>query len=225
MAREVKEYHVRKNELLDIALELFLLKGYNATSVEDIIKGAKIAKGTFYHYFKSKKELLDALVNRVVENGRAVYKSILESTEINSIEKILMAVRAIDQWKRTDKSLFMMKYLLKDVDNNIDLWYSLRVRAITELAPLFQEILEEAIRGGVIKPQENSFLGEIILQLIFDLKEAVASDMKKASNQVEAIENIKLRQAAYLSIIEGMLALSPMTLREMQIVDIGITGI
>lgn len=56
----------RKQELLQIAYRLFLTKGYEETSVDEIIEEAKIAKGTFYYHFKSKEELLEALINKMI---------------------------------------------------------------------------------------------------------------------------------------------------------------
>jgi AcrR family transcriptional regulator len=44
------------------AQEFFFHKGYDKTTVEDIISKLHLAKGTFYHYFISKKDLLDALI-------------------------------------------------------------------------------------------------------------------------------------------------------------------
>jgi len=61
MVRITKEYHVRKNELLDTAQELFFTQGYEQTTVETIIQKVGVSKGTFYYYFKSKEDLLDKL--------------------------------------------------------------------------------------------------------------------------------------------------------------------
>lgn len=54
---------MRRSEILDVAQRLFYLKGYDQTSVQDIITEIGIAKGTFYHYFNSKLELLDAIID------------------------------------------------------------------------------------------------------------------------------------------------------------------
>ena len=68
MVRVVKTHQERKNELLDTAQMLFYKNGYESTSVADVIDAVNIAKGTFYHYFKSKRELLDQIIARVAQN-------------------------------------------------------------------------------------------------------------------------------------------------------------
>ncbi|MGB6371054.1 MAG: TetR/AcrR family transcriptional regulator, partial [Atribacterota bacterium] len=60
MVRIIKKYDERRTEFLDTAQELFFTKGYEQTAVETIIKKMGLSKGTFYYYFKSKEDLLDA---------------------------------------------------------------------------------------------------------------------------------------------------------------------
>lgn len=63
-----KPADVRLNELMNAAQALFLEKGVDATTVSDIVNAADVAKGTFYHYFPSKNEMLAALGSRYTEH-------------------------------------------------------------------------------------------------------------------------------------------------------------
>ena len=54
----MKKGERRKQELLKIAYKMFITKGYENTSVDDIIEAAGIAKGTYYYYFESKEQTL-----------------------------------------------------------------------------------------------------------------------------------------------------------------------
>ena len=60
--RIVKEAEERKSEILDAAEELFAAKGYEQTSTGDILERVGIARGTLYYHFKSKEDILDALI-------------------------------------------------------------------------------------------------------------------------------------------------------------------
>jgi len=62
-----KSAETRREELMDAAQVLFLEKGFDATSVDEIVKRADVAKGTFYFYFKTKDEVLQALRERFVD--------------------------------------------------------------------------------------------------------------------------------------------------------------
>ena len=54
----MKNGEKRKQELLKIAYDMFLSRGYEDTSVDDMIEAAQIAKGTYYYYFSSKEQML-----------------------------------------------------------------------------------------------------------------------------------------------------------------------
>ncbi|ASA54882.1 TetR/AcrR family transcriptional regulator [Vibrio gazogenes] len=62
--RRVKPAEVRLDELMSAAEQLFLAKGVDSTTINEIVELAQVAKGTFYHYFASKNELLAAMGER-----------------------------------------------------------------------------------------------------------------------------------------------------------------
>lgn len=92
--KTIKEGEVRKREILDVARELFIKKGYEQTSVNDILKIVDIAKGTFYYYFASKKEVLEAIILDIVEEGAKRAEKILRDKSIPLVNRIMMAIMA-----------------------------------------------------------------------------------------------------------------------------------
>ncbi|MGB6309735.1 MAG: helix-turn-helix domain-containing protein, partial [Steroidobacteraceae bacterium] len=62
-----KPPEIRREELMDAAEQLFLAQGIAATSIDAIVAGAGVAKGTFYLYFQSKEQLLTALRQRFID--------------------------------------------------------------------------------------------------------------------------------------------------------------
>jgi AcrR family transcriptional regulator len=66
-----KPPEVRREELMDAAERLFLAQGIAATSVDAIVAGADVAKGTFYLHFQSKEQLLAALQQRFIDDFSA----------------------------------------------------------------------------------------------------------------------------------------------------------
>ena len=62
MTRIIKNPYDRKIEILNAALELFLRKGFEETSVHDIVNKIGVAQGTFYYYFKSKEDVVDSII-------------------------------------------------------------------------------------------------------------------------------------------------------------------
>ena len=92
--KTIKEGEVRKREILIAARDLFITKGYDQTSVNDILRIVDIAKGTFYYYFKSKEEVLEAIILDIVEDGARRAEQILEDKSIPLVNRIMMAIMA-----------------------------------------------------------------------------------------------------------------------------------
>ena len=55
----------KKQQILNAAYDLFINKGYNSSSIQDILDEANVSKGTFYHYFGSKAECLMAIMDSI----------------------------------------------------------------------------------------------------------------------------------------------------------------
>lgn len=61
-----------KERIIQSAKELFSKKGYNYTSVEDIVRYAGLSKGAFYFYFKSKDQLMEELIKEMAERTKGI---------------------------------------------------------------------------------------------------------------------------------------------------------
>jgi AcrR family transcriptional regulator len=67
--RITKDRETRKAELVDASMALFLEKGYDATMVSDIVRRVGVAQGTFYYYFETKENVLDAALEKMLQEG------------------------------------------------------------------------------------------------------------------------------------------------------------
>ena len=94
--RVVKEAEERKNEILDAADELFIQKGFNGTSTNDILEKVGIARGTLYYHFKSKEEIMDALIARYNARLLSAAQEIAAEKSIPVKERILHVVLALN---------------------------------------------------------------------------------------------------------------------------------
>ena len=90
--KSIKEGEVRKREILLAARELFVNKGYEQTSVNDILRVVDIAKGTFYYYFASKEEVLETIILDIVDEGAKKAERILQDKSIPLINRIMLAM-------------------------------------------------------------------------------------------------------------------------------------
>ena len=87
MTRTVKKPDERRREIIAASRELFLEKDYEKATMQDVMDKLKIAKGTTYHYFKSKAELLEAVVQNMVDEYLAMVKKALDKSHGNASRK------------------------------------------------------------------------------------------------------------------------------------------
>ena len=98
--------------MIDIAEQLFIKKGYEKTSVSDIVKKAKVAQGTFYYYFKTKEEILDLITDRYININVEGYEKIANEKGLNALEKIIKIFQFSSSFRNNRKSL--IQYLHED---------------------------------------------------------------------------------------------------------------
>ena len=67
----------KKEQILDMSFSLFLEKGYDNTSISDILSKLDIARGTLYYHFESKEAIMDAIIERtakkIVEEAKVLF--------------------------------------------------------------------------------------------------------------------------------------------------------
>ena len=88
MVRITKSPDERKKELIDTAERLFLEKGYDRTTVNDIVDEINVAKGTFYHYFKSKADILYSAVEKNVAALEEEFRSVSARDDLDTPGKL-----------------------------------------------------------------------------------------------------------------------------------------
>ncbi len=94
--RIVKDAAERKNEILDAAEELFPARGYEETSTGDILDRVGIARGTLYYHFRSKEEILDALIGRISQTLIARAGKAAEDKSVPVVERIVRTIASLN---------------------------------------------------------------------------------------------------------------------------------
>ena len=161
----MKKGERRKNELVQIAYKKFLEKGYEQTSVDEIIEAAQIAKGTFYYYFQSKEQMLEEVVEMMLEKGAERAAEVLNST-LSIPEKIVSIILAYRP--------MVNEAVIQDALNqpgNILLHDRVNKKLIAGAVPLISETVREGIRQGIFDCEQIEERVKMILILssrIFD---------------------------------------------------------
>ena len=133
----------RKQELLKIAYNMFLMKGYDNTSIDDIINEAKIAKGTYYYYFESKETTLEEVINMMINDEVTSAKEILKMP-ISIPEKLVRIITSL----RPKKNEQEIQNTLNKKDN-IVMHEKINNRIIEEAVSLLEQVVMEGIENKI----------------------------------------------------------------------------
>lgn len=159
--RIVKDGGERRKELLDTARRLFISKGYEKTSINDILKEVGIAKGTFYYYFTSKEEMLEAMILDIVKEGAERAKVILHDNSTPILVRMLFALQV--QTPEIEGAEMIHAEMMKPENAKLDQLY-LRTM-IRELTDIMLTPIQEAIDQGIMKTDYPKEGIEIVLLL------------------------------------------------------------
>lgn len=178
----------RKQELLKIAYSLIISKGYEETSIDEIIAKAQIAKGTFYYHFKSKEEMLEALINMMITEQTERAKQIL-SSPLPIPQK---AVAIITSFRPNMDEATIQDALNKK--ENIVLHEKINKRVIDEAVPILSQVVEEGIAQGILECDninERVRMTLIISSDMFDHRSFTSADIDVFIDAVEKILGAK----------------------------------
>lgn len=147
--------------ILDVAFRLFIEKGYENTSIQDIIDNlGGLSKGAIYHHFKSKEELLIAVTDRMTSESNQMLAVIRDRSDLTGKEKLKTIFReSINRPVQDD--IFTVA---PDFHNNPKLLFSLLHDTIENAAPNYiLPIIQQGISDGSIKTDYPKQLAELIL--------------------------------------------------------------
>ena len=168
--RIVKDAAERKNEILDAAAELFAAKGYEETSTGDILDRVGIARGTLYYHFKSKEDILDALIERI--NGMLIERA-KKAAEDQSVPVVERIVRTIMSLNVNSDEAAIGHEVLEQVHKpqNALMHQKMQQSLLDGVVPILSGLIEEGNAQGVFHaeyPRETTELLVLYPVTIFD---------------------------------------------------------
>jgi AcrR family transcriptional regulator len=208
MVRIVKKADERRTEILEAAQRLFMSRGYDATTVNDLISEVGISKGAFYHHFSSKDDVLSALVWNMAEQGLAVLSPIFEREDLTPLEKLKSFFNSGQQYKKENAPALRSIIEVLFREENL----RLRLRAAEQMTeiivPHLGRVLEEGAKTGQFDIDDPVETARLVLNLGALLHEAFAVALKLArSGNPDAILLLRKRTDSCERAIERILGI------------------
>ena len=181
--RIVKEAEERKNEILDVAERLFEINGFDHTSTNDILKEVGIARGTLYYHFKSKEDILDAIIDRIT--GRLIdnASAIIDRREIPVLQRLTLTIQSLNVNSDLGKEIMVQVHR----PQNALMHQKMREKLRTGVNPLIASLIREGIEQGICQTEYPDEVVEMVMLYSGIVFDEMSEDTKESrERKIEA---------------------------------------
>lgn len=161
-----------RDRIIESAYELFSIKGYEKTTIGEIIKKADCSKGGFYHHFRSKEEILEEIVTNYIDELTAYFESILSNKKdsfidiFNAIYKTICQIKMkqLNEWSKV-KNVFIFT-------GNDKIIRQLEKQFKIATTRTYLEVLKDGKEQGIIDIEYPEIFAELCAREILWINEA-----------------------------------------------------
>jgi TetR/AcrR family transcriptional repressor of nem operon len=213
MARVVNEIEraLRRNEILDSTQKLIYTKGYEQMAIQDLMDDLQISKGAFYHYFFSKQDLLEALVERTQRQAEEILIPIVQDPSLPALAKLELLFNTVARWKTAQKAYLLGLLRAWYTDDNSIVRQKQIASSVKWLTPILAGIIRQGLQEGVMDTPFPDHAGMIAVSLMVSLGDSIGGmllSLKPDNDDECRSEYLRLMldsTAAYTDAIERVL--------------------
>ena len=209
MTRIVKEHTVRRNEILDVAQRLVTTRGYEQMTIQDILDELQIAKGTLYHYFDSKRALLEALIERAQGEIEQMLIPLVHDPALSALDKLQRFFATINQRNSAQKSFALAFIRVWYTDENAIVREKMHATRVKRVTPWLTTIIAQGVQEGSLTTAYPDQMGRVILSLLDDLVDTLAGLLLSDDQEQNNLSQAERIVAATTCAIALLLGLSP----------------
>ena len=161
-----------------MAERLFCTNGYDNTSTNDILAEIGIARGTLYYHFKSKEDILDAMIDRILDEIIRKAKNIALNESMPVLERLTKTVLAANVDTKTGDMILEQVHK----PQNALMHAKMQEKLLSQLVPLFVKIIEDGIAQNLMQtdyPEDTIQMLLLYSNSVFDESIAYSQDVKK----------------------------------------------
>ena len=178
----MKKGDERRLKILETAEKLFYRKGYEATSIQDILDDLKMSKGGFYHHFESKLQLLDALCQgQMQENGQRMREAV-ERAEGDAVAQFNALYKHCTLWQEGQAEFTYLVLKTAYQGGSVQLRDSLKQAMLADARPLMKQIIHAGVEQNQFFTRYPDDIGELLLQLFANLNDEIAMQLAKCES-------------------------------------------
>ncbi len=211
MARtvNVETRAIRREAFVETGLRLIQTKGYEQMSVQDVLDDLDVSRGAFYHYFSSKRELLEAVVDHVVAAALAAVEPIAADQQLPAIVRMEGIFTGIAGWKAERRELMLALVRVWYSDDNVLTRDKLRLHLGGSLVPMLAGIIREGAEQGVMSAGSPEGAARAIVSLLLGAQDTAIELFVARQEGTISVESVVSTMAGYTEAFERILGIPP----------------
>ncbi len=200
----MKKSNVRREEILAVAERLFYTKGYEGTSVQDIITEMNFSKGGFYHHFDSKLAVLEAICAARAEEGCAQAQAACETME-SAVDKLNALLHASVLLDRDNPGFAALLIGVAYREDGALMREKMKTTQLACMLPLVTQVVAQGAARGEFFVESAVDTAQMLLRLHLQFTDEIAFLIAAGENEDETAEAMVKKLSTYRTAIERVL--------------------
>lgn len=201
----MKKGDLKRSSILEVSERLFFERGYEQTSIQDILDVLSLSKGGFYHHFASKEAILTEICeNRVASRFNRLGME-LYGVRVSPIEKLNLLLRMVNLFERDEPQYAAMMLKICYIDGDVRIRDHMRLVVNQKLKGYMDEVIVEGMTTGAFFTRHPGRIGSIILNLASDADDEACRMLAADADNPECILDIAEMLNASRDAIETLL--------------------
>ena len=201
----MKKGDARRSELLAAAERLFYLKGYEQTSVQDILDEVHFSKGGFYHHFDSKLSVLEAICEMRAQESCERAREIVEDGALSPMEKLNALFHGSALWQSDNSGFVSLLIHVAYREDGALMREKMKGYQLMGMQELLENVLEQGVQDGTFFATDLASTASLLMRLYLQFTDEVAFLLNREDNEQKLLEEIVRRLSVYRQAIERTL--------------------
>lgn len=201
----MKKGELKRSSILETAEKLFFEKGYEQTSIQDILDELSLSKGGFYHHFTSKEAILGEICENRVISGLGQLGAELSGARIGLMDRLNLLLRKISMFERDDTPFAALLLKVCYADGDVRVRDRIRSAVLSQLGPLMDELVAEGMKSGDLYTRNPGQITDIVLGMVDQVNDRACRILTANPDNPECIIEIAEQLNACRDAVEMLL--------------------
>lgn len=211
--RDPEVHALKRDAFVDAAQHLIAVEGYEGMSIQDVLDATGASKGAFYHYFGSKEALLDAVVERMVEDATGAVRPVVDDPGLSATEKLQGLFSGIASWKTERMELMLAVLRVWLSDGNALVRERFRHSVVVTFTPVLTTVVESGISDRSFAVSDPARVARVLVSLLLGANEHAGELFTRYQRGLVTLADVEGALNAYPEAFERVLGARPGSLQ------------